>query len=82
MSEKIRVICFAGIGEIVGKQVEIPVTGSMSISELRQQLMERFPESRELIRTCMIAVNHEYADDNTQVRTEDEIALIPFVSGG
>jgi molybdopterin converting factor subunit 1 len=82
MSENIRVLCFAGIGEKVGKQLEIPVAGSLSVSELRQRLMERYPECRDLIRTCMIAVNQEYADDDTQVRGEDEIALIPFVSGG
>jgi molybdopterin converting factor subunit 1 len=82
MSEKIRVICFAALGEKVGKQVEIPVDGSLSAAELRQRLMERYPECHDLIRTCMIAVNHEYAADDTRMRAEDEIALIPLVSGG
>ncbi|MBH8599615.1 MULTISPECIES: MoaD/ThiS family protein [unclassified Thermoactinomyces] len=82
MSGKLCILCFANIGEKLGRWVEVPTDESLSVSELRQLLVERYPEYSYLIRTCMIAVNREYAGENTQVQAEDEVALIPFVSGG
>src|SRR4051794_41749683 len=33
-------------------------------------------------RSCVVAINREYADERAPVRTGDEVALVPPVSGG
>ena len=52
-----------------------------TVGELRQELSERFPELLDL-KSLFIAVNNDYADDDRVLKSTDEIALIPPVSGG
>jgi molybdopterin converting factor small subunit len=33
-------------------------------------------------RSCVVAINREYADEAAPVREDDEVALVPPVSGG
>ncbi|SEM67680.1 molybdopterin converting factor subunit 1 [Lihuaxuella thermophila] len=82
LQTKVKVLCFAGLGEAIGKCVEIPVDSEISVSELRERLISTYPEHERSIRSCMIAVNHEYVTQETAIKTGDQIALIPPVSGG
>ncbi|MGA9174344.1 MAG: MoaD/ThiS family protein [Thermoactinomyces sp.] len=78
----IRILCFAEIGERLGKSINITAGENLSISSLRQLLCDQYPECKELIETCLIAVNQEYANEDTVVGAKDEVALIPPISGG
>lgn len=79
MNYKVRVFGIAR--EIMGgNQVELDVAGS-TVADLRQHLTENYPELIDL-KSLFIAVNHNYADDQTELRSSDEIAVIPPVSGG
>jgi molybdopterin synthase sulfur carrier subunit len=49
--------------------------------ELRSLLLDQFEELKNLS-SLAIAVNAEYAEENTLIQESDEIALIPPVSGG
>lgn len=49
--------------------------------ELRTQLLDQFEELKNLS-SLAIAVNAEYAQEDTLIQESDEIALIPPVSGG
>lgn len=49
--------------------------------ELRERLENKYPKLRQLA-SYMISVNNEYATDDTIIKQEDEIAIIPPVSGG
>jgi molybdopterin converting factor subunit 1 len=82
METKLKVLCFAALGETIGKCVEIPVEREISVSELRKQLIENYPEHKQSIQSCMIAVNQEDVTEETAIRTGDQVALIPPVSGG
>ena len=53
----------------------------VSIAKLKEGLFNKFPELRNLS-TLSIAVNNEYATNETMVNNQDEVALIPPVSGG
>jgi molybdopterin converting factor subunit 1 len=79
---KITIRCFAGLGEQLGASVELAAEHPLTVAELRQQLSERYPDSRDMIARAMVAVNQEYATEATRLTSEDEIALIPLVSGG
>ncbi len=52
-----------------------------TVKELKQELERSFPDFGKLS-SLAIAVNSEYAEEGTQLRSGDEIAIIPPVSGG
>lgn len=52
-----------------------------SVLELKQHMVEQFPEFGKLS-SLAIAVNSEYAADDVSLKQGDEIAIIPPVSGG
>lgn len=52
-----------------------------TVKELKQFLGEIYPELNKLS-SLAIAVNNNYAEDDQQINSYDEIALIPPVSGG
>lgn len=78
---KCRLKTFGIAREILGgSDVLIEMSGH-SVADLRHYLANRYPALSGL-HSLFIAVNHAYADDQTQLRESDEIALIPPVSGG
>ncbi len=52
-----------------------------TITILKYQLEKQFPQLLQL-KSYLIAVNNEYAQPNHCIKEEDEIAIIPPVSGG
>jgi len=63
-----------------GSQMTVQSSGT-TVSALRQALLQQYPALAGL-RSVMIAVNNVYADDQISLTENDEIALIPPVSGG
>lgn len=79
----IKIGLFAGLAERAGKrEIEIPYAHDMSVRELRTAIGEQFPDLHHMIRTCMVAVNQEFADEDDRIKAQDEVVLIPPVSGG
>ncbi|TAH10016.1 MAG: MoaD/ThiS family protein [Runella slithyformis] len=52
-----------------------------NVTDLKNLLINQFPDFQKLA-SLRVAVNTEYADDSTTLRSNDEIVLIPPVSGG
>ncbi|CAN7251028.1 molybdopterin converting factor subunit 1 [Rossellomorea sp. LjRoot5] len=76
----IKILVFAGLREETGKsEIEIEAD-NLSISGLKQQLLETYNSLN--LNGAMIAVNEEYATDDTMVKSGDVVAFIPPVSGG
>jgi molybdopterin synthase sulfur carrier subunit len=63
-----------------GKEAFIEIRGQ-TVGDLRTELAERFPELQGL-KSLYIAVNNDYSTDEQVLGPNDEIALIPPVSGG
>ncbi|PIB38836.1 MoaD/ThiS family protein [Maribacter sp. 4G9] len=78
-------LLFFGIAkDIVGKSQMIMDFGEdspNSVADLKQALKKRYPEFSKLT-SLAIAVNSEYAKDDVQLKSNDEVAIIPPVSGG
>ena len=53
----------------------------ISCAALKKELEEKYPQLTRL-KSYMIAVNNEYAGDAVIINANDEIAIIPPVSGG
>lgn len=79
---QINILAFGIAKDIIsGSQLKMDVPENATVAEVRDQLYQRFPEFKNLA-SLRIAVNTEYAEMNQVVRENDELVLIPPVSGG
>lgn len=62
-------------------QLQIEVAQNSSIKDFKAALKEQF-SGLENINSYAIAVNEEYAEDETILKESDVVAVIPPVSGG
>jgi len=80
-----NILLFGVTKDIIGcSSLSIPVAKVSSlktVKALREYLGNTYPELKK-IGSLAVAVNNNYAEDNTAIDTYDEIALIPPVSGG
>ena len=79
---KINLLAFGIAKDIVGGQsVEIETADQLSVGQLREHLVEQFPEFAKL-KSLKLAVNGAYVEDHTEIEANDEVVIIPPVSGG
>lgn len=77
----IRVKLFGIAKDIVGdSKLEID-EGINSVPLLLSFLKQNYPDFNKL-NSLLVAINSEYADHDAMISAEDEIAIIPPVSGG
>ncbi|MFS4469375.1 MoaD/ThiS family protein [Maribacter sp. 2210JD10-5] len=78
-------VLFFGIAkDIVGSsQIAFSTSSEVpsSVAELKTHLVNSYPEFSKLT-SLAVAVNSEYATDDVPLDRNDEIAIIPPVSGG
>lgn len=74
---------FAHARELAGaNRVAIDVPPGSTVADVRAALAASFPALASLLANSAIAVNHDFADATHVVGENDEIAVIPPVSGG
>ena len=79
---KFKVLLFGITRDLAGKsQLDIELEEGSNVSALLEKLGDDFTQLSEL-KSLMIAVNNEYAKPDHILKENDEIALIPPVSGG
>jgi molybdopterin converting factor small subunit len=79
---KINVVAFGIAKDILNaKQIEIQLDSGGTISSLRQILLQRHPEFSKL-KSLSFAVGVNYQDDGYRLNENDEVVIIPPVSGG
>ena len=80
---KIQIKLFAVAKEIAEREViDVELAEGSSVPELRDAIVEQFPALAEVVRHAMFAVNSQYADNQTELLADSEVACIPPVSGG
>lgn len=68
--------------DIVGESdLKLELNKGASVSDLREALSQKYPRL-DALASLAIAVNQEYAQNDIQLSEDDEIVLIPPVSGG
>lgn len=80
---KVDVQLFARVRDLAGAprvELEIPEYGK--VSDLKAALEAQFPELSALIPNLLIAVDMNYANDQTPLESTSEVACFPPVSGG
>jgi molybdopterin synthase sulfur carrier subunit len=79
---KLNIALFGITKEIVGQpEVAYSLPPATKVSELTERLKNDYPRLQEL-RSFVVAVNSEYAEEEYELQENDEVALIPPVSGG
>lgn len=78
-------VLFFGIAkDIVGasqKDLFVNEKPPVSVGALKEKLKVSYPEFIKLT-SLAVAVNSEYAQDDVPLKANDEVAIIPPVSGG
>lgn len=78
---KVKILAFGIAKEIFGtNHLTIEFDGHTS-QHLRTGLSKQYPRLEQLS-NYMLAVNSEYVEMEMEINNEDEIAIIPPVSGG
>jgi molybdopterin synthase catalytic subunit len=80
---RVRILFFGSLKDLVGKSsdlLELP-DGAL-VRDVLAHYLAQIPAMRELLASMAVAVNQEYARAETALRSDDEVALLPPVSGG
>lgn len=79
---EINLLAFGIAKEIFGSStISLQLTNDATVYNLKYLLEREYPRLKQLA-SYMVAINNEYALDIDTVHQQDEIAIIPPVSGG
>ena len=62
--------------------VSVEIQEPITILQLKEIILKNHPKLKELNIPFFVTVNYEFAKDSTIIKSTDEVALIPPVSGG
>ena len=77
-----KILGFGIVKEIFDDSlIDIDLTNESTVEALKALLEKKYPQLNQL-GSYMIAINNEYASAGDTIHTNDEVAIIPPVSGG
>jgi len=80
---RVRVLFFGMLKDIVGKSADaIDLPEGASVRDVLARYQSHTPGLKESLPSLALAVNQQYAGPDTILRPDDEVALLPPVSGG
>jgi molybdopterin synthase catalytic subunit len=80
---RVRVLFFGRLKELAGKSSDsLELPEASPVREVLKHYAAQSPQLRESLASLAVAVNHEYAGVETVLKGDDEVALLPPVSGG
>lgn len=80
---QIRVLFFGILRDLAGRgseTVEVPQVATLN--DLLRRLTEKVPRLSEHLPSIAMSINQEYAPPDSRLKSGDEVALLPPVSGG
>ncbi len=80
---RIRVLLFGQLKDLIGRNEDyLELQAGSPLSEVLSHYGRRFPRFESLAGSIACSVNQEYASATTVLHEEDEVGLLPPVSGG
>lgn len=79
----VKILFFATLRDKAGvRAIEMELSPGTTISQLKNLLIEKYPNLNGLMDHCLASINHDYHFDESEIPAEAEIAFFPPVSGG
>jgi molybdopterin synthase catalytic subunit len=80
---RVRVLFFGVLKDLVEKSsVAVDLPEGALVRDVLEHCVARSPGLKESLASLAVAVNFEYAGPETSLKANDEVALLPPVSGG
>jgi molybdopterin synthase catalytic subunit/molybdopterin converting factor small subunit len=80
---KVRVLLFGVLKDLTGRSSEeLTVPEHATVADVIEHYQERLAGLRGMARSIAISINQEYSAIDSPLHADDEIALLPPVSGG
>jgi MoaE-MoaD fusion protein len=80
---RVRVLFFGMLKDLAGKASDtLDLDQGASVADLLAHYETQIPRLRESLSSLAVAVNQEYASAETKLKSNDEVAILPPVSGG
>jgi len=80
---RVRVLFFGMLKDLAGKSSDLlELPESASVADLLAQYKAQVPRFQDSLPSLAVAVNQQYASPETKLKPDDEVALLPPVSGG
>jgi MoaE-MoaD fusion protein len=80
---EVRVLFFGMLKEVAGRSADtLTVSDSAVLGDVLAHYEGRIPKLKDLLPSIAMSVNREYAGPEVRLHPDDEIALLPPVSGG
>jgi len=80
---RVRVLFFGMLKDMVGSSAEsIELAEGASVRDVLARYASQIPQLKNSLPSLALAVNQHYAGPDTKLRPDDEVALLPPVSGG
>jgi molybdopterin converting factor subunit 1 len=80
---RVRVLFFGMLKEMIGKSAEtIDLPEGASVADILKQYGSQIPRLKAVLPSLALAVNQQYASPGTKLKSDDEVAMLPPVSGG
>jgi len=83
VKQSLSIKLFASIRQAMNSnEIKINIDNEITVLQMKQIIFETFPNLKKSNIPFFVAVNHKYSKDSIVIDINDEIALIPPVSGG
>jgi molybdopterin converting factor subunit 1 len=80
---RVRVLLFGMLKDLAGKSSDLlDLPDGALVRDVLAHYGAEVPRMRESLASLAVAVNQEYAGAETRLKSDDEVALLPPVSGG
>jgi len=80
---QVKILFFGAARDAAGAdEISLATTMPASVRTVKEAVFFKYEAVARFAKSLMIAVNQEYATDETEVKNRDEIAFLPPVSGG
>jgi molybdopterin synthase catalytic subunit/molybdopterin converting factor small subunit len=83
LAMQVRVLYLGMLRDLAGREREVvQLSDGARLSDLYAEIQQRMPKLHDLGNAIALSINYEYADGAAVLHDNDEVALIPPVSGG
>ncbi len=83
VKQSLSIKLFASLRQAMNSdEIKIDIDNGITVLQMKKIIFETFPNLKKSNIPFFIAINHKYSKDSIVIDINDEIALIPPVSGG